>query len=137
LNRKQKEGEKRSEKMTDAQREESESGKFSIWVHVKNWISDYLKTTDIDIDGNKYVSTNVKNLPADYPDATAQAHLSNILTETYTILRRTDLNINGANNLGINVQNEPIVKVIGSTDGGSTWVPLKVNADGKVICVST
>lgn len=78
--------------MTDAAREESETGRFSTWVHIKNWISDYFKASDIHIDGNKYVSTNVKN--------------------------------------------EPISKVKGSTDGGSTWVPIKVDADGKVIVVS-
>lgn len=51
------------EDMTDVEREESETGKFSMWVYIKNWISDYLKSTDIDIDDNKYVSTNVKNQP--------------------------------------------------------------------------
>jgi len=56
--------------MTDVEREESESGKFSTWVHVKNWITSLI------------------------------CHCK------------------------------------GSTDGGITWVPLKVDADGKVIVVS-
>ncbi len=47
--------------------EESETGKFSLWVHMKNWVSSLV--------------THAK----------------------------------------------------GSTDGGTTWVPLKVDADGKVI----
>lgn len=123
--------------MTDAQREETETGKFSLWVHVKNWISDYLKATDIDIDGNKYISTNVKNLPTNYPDSAANANLLMLLTELQQKLETTDLNIDGSKNAGVNVQNEPIVMVKGSTDGGSTWVPLKVDANGKVICVST
>ena len=68
--------------MTNAQREESEAGKFSLWVHVKNWVSDYLKATDIDIDGNKYVSVNVKS----------------------GALIASDLNIDGSKNVGINVK---------------------------------
>jgi len=56
--------------MTDVEREESESGKFSTWVHVKNWFTSLI------------------------------SHCK------------------------------------GSPDGGITWVPLKVDADGKVIVVS-
>lgn len=56
--------------MTDVAREESETGKYSTWVHIKNWAASFI--------------THCK----------------------------------------------------GSTDGGSTWVPLKVDADGKVIIVS-
>jgi hypothetical protein len=55
--------------MTDVAREESETGKFSEWVHVKNWISDYFKTSDIDIDGNKYVGVNDKTITEEDPDA--------------------------------------------------------------------
>lgn len=78
--------------MTDVAREESETGKFSKWVHIKNWISDYLKSTELNIDGSK--------------------------------------------NIGVNVQNDPVVKAKGSTDGGSTWIPIKVDATGKVILVA-
>ena len=55
--------------MTDVEREESETGKFSKWVHIKNWISDYFKPSDIDIDVNKYVGVNVKTLTEEDPDA--------------------------------------------------------------------
>lgn len=51
--------------MSGVEFEESETGKFSYWVHLKNWIADYLKPTDLDIDGNKYLSVNVKDLPPD------------------------------------------------------------------------
>ena len=55
--------------MTDAHREESETGKYSLWVHVKNWITDYLKSTDLNLDGNKNVGVNVKSITEEDPDA--------------------------------------------------------------------
>jgi len=55
--------------MTDVEREEEESGKFSRWVHVKNWISNYLKPTDLNIDGSKNVGVNVISITEEDPDA--------------------------------------------------------------------
>jgi len=90
--------------MTDAQREESETSKFSLWVHVKNWISDYLKATELNIDGSKNVGVNVQNLPADYPDSTVSTKLSTLLTELQQKLEATELNIDGSKNVGVNVK---------------------------------
>lgn len=55
--------------MTDVEREESEVGKFSTWVHIKNWISDYLKSTDLNIDGGGNVGVNVYSFTEEEPDA--------------------------------------------------------------------
>jgi hypothetical protein len=90
--------------MTDAAREESETGKFSIWVYVKNWITDYFKASDIDIDVNKYVSTNVKNFPADYPDSYSGAQLDLITTLIDELVAKNDLNIDYNDNVGVNVK---------------------------------
>ena len=142
--------------MTDVEREESETGKFSKWVHVKNNPADYpstgtedglqnidnklnnkLNTSDLNIDGSKNVGVNVQNNPADYPSTGTEDGLQNIDNKLNNKLNTSDLNIDGSKNVGVNVQNEPVIKVKGSTDGGSTWVPLKVDADGKVILVTT
>jgi|LGVF01.1.fsa_nt_gb hypothetical protein len=68
--------------MTDAHREESETGKYSLWVHVKNWITDYLKSTDLNLDGNKNVGVSVKD----------------------GCLVDTELNLDGNKNVGVNVK---------------------------------
>ncbi len=55
--------------MTDAHREESEDGKYSLWVYVKNWITDYLKSTDLNLDESKNLGVNVKTITEEDPDA--------------------------------------------------------------------
>lgn len=55
--------------MTDVQREESETGKYALWVYVKNWIADYLKSTDLNLDGSKNVGVNVITTTEEEPDA--------------------------------------------------------------------
>jgi hypothetical protein len=90
--------------MTDAAREESETGKFSIWVYVKNWITDYFKASDIDIDVNKYVSTNVKNLPVDFPSSDNTFLLGELYDELGQKLETAQLNIDGSKNVGVNVK---------------------------------
>jgi len=122
--------------MTDVEREESESGKFSLWVHLKNWVSDYLKPADLNRDGNKNVGVNVQNQPSDYPSATISGQIETCYYELHKKPDLVDFNIDGNKNLGVNVQNEPTLKAKGSTDGGTNWVPLKVDADGKVICTT-
>jgi len=58
--------------MADAQREESEAGKFSLWVYVKNWVSDYLKTTDLNLDGSGNAGVNVKTIQEEIPTSTSK-----------------------------------------------------------------
>jgi len=137
--------------MTDVEREESESGKFSRWVHIKNWISDYLKTSDIDVDGNKYVSTNVKNFPADYPDAAVEAVLACINTKLDLKLETTDLNLDGSKNVGVNIittteedpdaatKNNPIYSFAYDGDGRLQYIYLEItpNIWKKTVCYTS
>jgi hypothetical protein len=55
--------------MTDAHREEAETGKYALWVYIKNWIADYLKSTDLNLDGSKNLGVNVITFTEETPDA--------------------------------------------------------------------
>jgi len=120
--------------MTDTQREESEAGKFSLWVHVKNWISDYLKATDIDIDGNKYISTNVKNLPTNYPDSAANVNLLMLLTELQQKLETTDLNIDISKNAGVNVKTIT-EEIPTAATKNNPYYSFAYDGDGRLQCI--
>jgi len=117
--------------MTDTQREESETGKFSLWVHVKNWVSDYLKTTDLNIDGSKNAGVNVQNLPADYPDATVSTKLSTLLTELQQKLETNDLNQDANDNIGVNIMHI-IEEIPTSTSKNNPSYSLLYNGDGRL-----
>jgi len=117
--------------MTDTQRQESETGKFSQWVYVKNWVSDYLKATDLNIDGSKNAGVNVQNLPDDYPDAITQSHLSNIFSELYKKLDTNDLNQDGNKNVGVNIMHI-IEEIPTSTSKNNPSYSFSYDGDGRL-----
>ncbi len=82
-----------------------------------------LKASDLSINGNKYLNTNVKNFPANYPDSAVLSKLVDILTELEQKLEQA--NLHGYD--GSAWQKLPLL--FGYTDRYSEYVEVHLDPD--------